>query len=483
MAVSSPHIKRLDPYRLEIFPSYKQGMNASAMIYADQALEAVIEAGAIDQAANTATLPGLAGNALAMPDIHTGYGFPIGGVAAYDAQSGIISPGGVGYDINCGVRLLASSLEKKDIEKKLEALAAGLHSGIPAGLGAGGGLRLGKRDYEAPLIQGAAWAVKNGLGRPEDLVNSESGGAMGGANPHALSRRALERGSGQLGTLGSGNHFLEVQEVEEIFDEEAARAFGIFKGQVTVMLHTGSRGLGHQVCTDFIEVMRSAARRYGIALADPQLAAAPFRSTEGQDYFGAMQAAANYAWANRQALTGLTRDIFSSVFGLGEKALAMDLVYDVAHNIAKLEEHTIGGKKIMVVVHRKGATRAFGPGHADLPAAYASVGQPVIVPGDMGRASYLLAGSAKAMTETFGSTCHGAGRLMSRHEAIRRARGRNIEEELAAKGVWVRSSGRETLGEEMPEAYKDVEAVVNVVSGAGLARKVARFKPLVVIKG
>ena len=481
--MSSPHIKRLDAYRLEILPSYKQGMKASAIIYADQALEAIIEAAALDQAANTATLPGLAGNALAMPDIHTGYGFPIGGVAAYDAQSGIISPGGVGYDINCGVRLLASSLEKKDIEEKLEALAAALHSGIPAGLGAGGGLRLGKRDYEAPLIQGAAWAVKNGLGRPEDLVNSESGGALGGADPHAISKRALERGSGQLGTLGSGNHFLEVQEVEEIFDEEAARAFGIFKGQVTLMIHTGSRGLGHQVCTDFIEVMRGAARRYGIALADPQLAAAPFRSTEGQDYFGAMQAAANYAWANRQALTGLTRDIFSSVFDLGEKALAMDLVYDVAHNIAKLEEHTIGGKKIMVVVHRKGATRAFGPGHADLPAAYSSVGQPVIVPGDMGRASYLLAGSQKAMAETFGSTCHGAGRLLSRHEAIRRARGRNIEEELAAKGVWVRSSGRETLGEEMPEAYKDVEAVVNVVSGAGLARKVARFKPLVVIKG
>lgn len=481
--MSSPHIKRLDAYRLEILPSYKQGMKASAVVYADTALEEIIEAGALDQAANTATLPGLAGNALAMPDIHTGYGFPIGGVAAYEAQSGIISPGGVGYDINCGVRLLASSLEKKDIEKKLEALASGLHSGIPAGLGAGGGLRLGKRDYEAPLIQGAAWAVKNGLGRPEDLVNSESGGAMGGANPHAVSRRALERGSGQLGTLGSGNHFLEVQEVEEVFDAEAARAFGIFKGQVTVMLHTGSRGLGHQVCSDFIEVMRSAARRYGIALADPQLAAAPFRSTEGQDYFGAMQAAANYAWANRQALTGLTRDIFSSVFGLGEKALALDLVYDVAHNIAKLEEHTVGGKKIMVVVHRKGATRAFGPGHADLPAAYSAVGQPVIVPGDMGRASYLLAGSAKAMTETFGSTCHGAGRLLSRHEALRRARGRNIEEELAAKGVWVRSSGRETLGEEMPEAYKDVEAVVNVVTGAGLAGKVARFRPLIVIKG
>ncbi len=483
MSVSSPHIRRLDAYRLEILPSFKQGMNASSIIYADAGIEKFIEAGALDQAANTATLPGLAGNSLAMPDIHTGYGFPIGGVAAFHADSGIISPGGVGYDINCGVRLLASSLEKKDIEKKLEALAAGLYAGIPAGLGAGGGMRLGKRDWEAPLIQGAPWAVKAGLGRPEDLAAAESGGAMSGADPHAVSRRALERGGGQLGTLGSGNHFLEVQEVAEIFDEGTARAFGIFKGQVTVMLHTGSRGLGHQVCTDFIEVMRSAARRYGIALADPQLAAAPFRSTEGQDYFGAMQAAANYAWANRQALTGLTRDIFSSVLGAGEKALAMNLVYDVAHNIAKLEEHTVGGKKMMVVVHRKGATRAFGPGHPELPPAYALTGQPVIIPGDMGRASYLLAGERKAMAETFGSTCHGAGRLMSRGEAIRRARGRNIEEELAAKGVWVRSSGRETLGEEMPEAYKDVEAVVNVVSGAGLARKVARFKPLIVIKG
>ncbi|MBI4352055.1 MAG: RtcB family protein [Elusimicrobia bacterium] len=483
MRAASSHIRRLDPYRLEILPSYKEGMKASAIIYADEELERSIEEAALAQAANTATLPGLSGHALAMPDIHTGYGFPIGGVAAYDAKSGIISPGGVGYDINCGVRLLTSSLEKKELEKKLEALAAGLYAGIPAGLGAGGGLRLGKRDYEAPLIHGAAWAVKNGLGRPEDLLNAESGGAMGGADPHSVSRRALERGSGQLGTLGSGNHFLEVQEVTELFDEETARAFGVFKGQVTVMLHTGSRGLGHQVCSDFIEVMRSAARRYGIALADPQLAAAPFRSTEGQDYFGAMQAAANFAWANRQALTGLTRDIFSSVLGMGEKALAMDLVYDVAHNIAKLEEHAVDGKKIQVVVHRKGATRAFCAGHPELPPAYARTGQPVIVPGDMGRASYLLAGELKAMADTFGSTCHGAGRLMSRHEAIRRARGRNIGEELAAKGVWVRSSGRETLGEEMPEAYKDVEAVVNVVAGAGLARKVAKFKPLIVIKG
>lgn len=483
MPVKNPHIKRLDPYRLEISPSYKQGMNATAVIYADSAIEELIEAEALDQAANIATLPGLAGRVLVMPDIHTGYGFPIGGVAAFDAGNGIISPGGVGYDINCGVRLLATGLERPGIQDKLEALAAALYSRIPAGVGVGGGILLGKRSQESPLIKGAAWAVENGLGRPEDLLNSESGGVMNGADPHAVGKRALERGSGQIGTLGSGNHFLEVQEVTDIFDEAAARGFGLFKGQVTVMLHTGSRGLGHQVCTDFIEVMRGAARRYGIALADQKLAAAPFRSAEGQKYFGAMQAAANYAWANRQALTGLTREIFGAVLGLGERALAMNLVYDVAHNIAKLEEHEVDGKMIKVVVHRKGATRAFGPGHPELPPAYRATGQPVIIPGDMGRCSYLLAGTRKAMSETFGSACHGAGRLMSRHEAVKRARGRDIAQELAGKGVWVRSAGRGTLAEEMPEAYKDVEAVVRVVAETGIARRVARFRPLLVIKG
>jgi tRNA-splicing ligase RtcB len=479
----NPHLRRLDPYRLELLPSFKAGMNASAIIYADAELEKLIEPGALEQTANTATLPGLAGHALAMPDIHSGYGFPIGGVAAFCARDGVISPGGVGYDINCGVRLLSSSLEAKDLGKDLENLAHKLWAGIPAGVGAGGGLRLNRRDQDSPLIDGAAWAVKNGLGRQEDLERAESGGALPGADPRALSLRALERGRDQLGTLGSGNHFLEVQEVTDIYDEDAARAFGVFKGQLTVMLHTGSRGLGHQVCSDFIEVMKDAARRYGIALADPQLAAAPFCSAEGQRYFGAMQAAANYAWANRQALTGLTRAIFEKTFGLGENALGLRLVYDVAHNIAKLEEHEVGGKKVKLVVHRKGATRAFGPGHPELPAAYAAAGQPVIIPGDMGRCSYLLAGAAGAMAHTFGSTCHGAGRVLSRGEATRRARGRRIADELAAKGVWVRSSGRETLSEEMPEAYKDVTAVVGVVTGAGLARKAARFRPLIVIKG
>jgi tRNA-splicing ligase RtcB len=458
-------------------------MHASAIVYADESLEQLLEPAAIEQTANTATLPGLVGRALAMPDIHTGYGFPIGGVAAFDARSGVISPGGVGYDINCGVRLLASNLESRLLKPKLGELAAALHSRVPAGLGVGGGLHLDKREQEAVLIKGAAWAVGRGLGRADDLERAESGGAMRGADPHAVSRRAMERGRSQLGTLGSGNHFMEIQEVTDIFDDEAARAFGLFKGQITLMLHTGSRGLGHQVCGDFIEVMRGSARRYNISLADPQLAAAPFDSEEGRLYFGAMQAAANYAWANRQALTGLAREIFSATLGMGEAALGMRLVYDVAHNIAKLEEHEVGGKKILAVVHRKGATRAFAPGHPELPPAYARTGQPVIIPGDMGRASYLLAGTEKAMRDTFGSACHGAGRLMSRHEAVRLARGRDITEELAAKGVWVRSSGRETLAEEMPEAYKDVEAVVGVITGAGIARKVAKFRPLCVIKG
>lgn len=476
-------IERLDEFRLRIPPSYKPGMNGPAIIYADAAIEKDLEDPALEQAANTATLPGLVGAALAMPDIHSGYGFPIGGVAAFDARDGVISPGGVGYDINCGVRLIATALEAGAAAKRLEDLTHRLYAGIPAGVGAGGGVRLDRRGQKEPLTEGAAWAVKNGLGRPEDLAAAESGGAMPGADPDAVSARALERGRGQLGTLGSGNHFLEVQEVVDVYDEEAARAFGLFKGQLTVMLHTGSRGFGHQVCTDFIEVMRAAAVRYGIALADQQLAAAPFRSTEGQRYFGAMQAAANYAWANRQALTGLTREIFEKSFGMGPRALGMRLVYDVAHNIAKLEEHEVGGKKLTLVVHRKGATRAFGPGHPELPAAYAPYGQPVIIPGDMGRASYLLAGTGGAMAETFGSSCHGAGRLMSRGEAVRRARGRRIADELAAKGIWVRASGRETLSEEMPEAYKDVENVVGVVVGAGIARRVARFRPLAVIKG
>lgn len=479
----SEKIRRLDENRLELSPSFRPGMLSNAIIYADKALEDHLEAEAVQQTANMATLPGIVGPAMAMPDIHTGYGFPIGGVAAFDAAEGVISPGGVGYDINCGIRLLRTNLEKRDVLPKIKDLVDLLYARIPLGVGSEGQIRLNSKDEKELLLKGSLWAVQNGYGLKEDLECTESGGKLDGADPSSISRRAYERGRSQLGTLGSGNHFLEVQYVDEIYDPATAAKLGLFKGQITVMIHTGSRGFGHQVCTDFIDVMRRAAGRYGIRLADGQLAAVPLRSVEGQDYFGAMKAAANYAWANRQALMHWTRKAFSELFGRSERDLGMDLIYDVAHNIAKLEEHTVNGVKRLVLVHRKGATRAFAPGHPELPERYRVTGQPVIIPGDMGRYSYLLRGTDKAMEETFGSACHGAGRLMSRHDAIRRAGGRSITDELAEKGVTVRAAGRSTLAEEMPEAYKDVENVISVMSGAGIAGKVARFRPIGVIKG
>ncbi|MBU2573421.1 MAG: RtcB family protein [Elusimicrobia bacterium] len=476
-------IKRLDANRLELSPSFKPGMFSGAVIYADETLEGLLEPEAIEQTANMATLPGIVGPAMAMPDIHTGYGFPIGGVAAFDAADGVISPGGVGYDINCGVRLLRTNLKRSEVSPKIKELVDLLYARIPLGVGSEGQIRLNSKDEKEILLKGSLWAVQNGYGLKADLECTESGGTLDGADPSVISRRAYERGRRQQGTLGSGNHFLEVQYVDEIYDAGTAEKLGLFKDRITVMIHTGSRGFGHQVCTDFIDVLRRAAARYKIKLADGQLAAAPFRSVEGQDYFGAMKAAANYAWANRQALTHWTRKAFSELFGRSERDLDMALIYDVAHNIAKLEEHTVNGVKKQVLVHRKGATRAFAPGHPDIPLQYREFGQPVIIPGDMGRYSYLLCGTRKAMNETFGSACHGAGRLMSRHEAIRRAGGRSITEELAKKGVIVRAAGRSTLAEEMPQAYKDVENVISVMTGAGIAGKVARFRPMGVIKG
>jgi len=458
-------------------------MFSGAVIYADETLEGLLEPEAIEQTANMATLPGIVGPAMAMPDIHTGYGFPIGGVAAFDAADGVISPGGVGYDINCGVRLLRTNLKRSEVSPKIKELVDLLYARIPLGVGSEGQIRLNSKDEKEILLKGSLWAVQNGYGLKADLECTESGGTLDGADPSVISRRAYERGRRQQGTLGSGNHFLEVQYVDEIYDAGTAEKLGLFKDRITVMIHTGSRGFGHQVCTDFIDVLRRAAARYKIKLADGQLAAAPFRSVEGQDYFGAMKAAANYAWANRQALTHWTRKAFSELFGRSERDLDMALIYDVAHNIAKLEEHTVNGVKKQVLVHRKGATRAFAPGHPDIPLQYREFGQPVIIPGDMGRYSYLLCGTRKAMNETFGSACHGAGRLMSRHEAIRRAGGRSITEELAKKGVIVRAAGRSTLAEEMPQAYKDVENVISVMTGAGIAGKVARFRPMGVIKG
>ena len=481
MAVQA--LKRIDEFRIEIPDTYVPGMKVPGMIYLDAALGAGLEEKAIRQVANVAMLPGIVRVSLAMPDIHMGYGFAIGGVAAFGMEDGVISPGGVGYDINCGVRLLRSNLNAETLGPKLRELLGVLYRDIPSGVGSKGKLRLEPGELEKVMSEGARWAVKKGMGSLTDLERTESGGAMEGADPSLVSLRARERGRSQIGSLGSGNHFLEIQKVAEIYDEQAARKLGFFKGQVTVMIHTGSRGFGHQVCTDFLEVMERAIKKYGISLPDRELACAPVNSKEARDYLGAMRSAANYAWANRHAIMHWTREAFMKVMGMGPVDLGMELVYDVAHNVAKIEEHVMNGRKMKLAVHRKGATRAFPPGHPEIPAIYQETGQPVLVPGDMGRASFVLLGTQKAMEETWGSTCHGAGRMLSRHEAMRRARGRSIDKELEARGIIVMSAGRHTLAEEMPEAYKDISNVVDVVHGAGLSRKVVKLEPMGVVKG
>jgi tRNA-splicing ligase RtcB len=476
-------LKRIDETRLEVPIDYKPGMLVPGIIYVDINLEKNLEVEAVDQVANVAALPGIVKASTAMPDIHTGYGFPIGGVAAFDLKEGIVSPGGVGYDINCGVRLLRSNLGKAELVPKMKELVNTLFSEIPSGVGSKGRIRLGPDDERRIMIKGAEWAVENGLGEQSDLEKMESGGRLEGADPSLVSARAYERGRAQQGTLGSGNHFLEIQFVDQIYDEKAANALGLFEGQITVMIHTGSRGFGHQVCSDFLEVMERAAGKYKIELYDRELACAPFQSQEAQDYLAAMRAAANYAWANRQCIMHWTRETFMKVLSASPRELGMSLIYDVAHNVAKVEDHFVDGKTKKLVVHRKGATRAFPPGHPELPEPYRQLGQPVLIPGDMGRASFVLLGTEKAMQETFGSTCHGAGRLMSRHQAIRKAKGRAIWRELEDKGIIVRSAGRGTLAEEMSEAYKDVSEVVDVVHKAGISKKVARLRPLGVVKG
>ncbi len=476
-------VKRLDEYRIEVPQTYAPGMRVRGIIYLDPRLEPGLEEKAIIQVANVAMLPGIVGASLAMPDIHMGYGFAIGGVAAFSMEEGIISPGGVGYDINCGVRLLKSSLTRGLVAPRLGAVLEALFTEVPSGVGSKGKLRLSRQELEKVMTGGARWAVSEGMGSARDLELIESGGMMEGADPSLISVKAHERGSSQIGSLGSGNHFLEIQYVDEIYDEEGARSLGLFKDQVTVMIHTGSRGFGHQVCTDYLEVMERAVRKYGIELPDRELACAPIGSPEARDYLRAMRAAANYAWANRHAIMHWTRQTFTKAMGMGPEDLKMELVYDVAHNIAKIEEHMVNGKKVKLAVHRKGATRAFAPGHPELPAIYRQTGQPVLVPGDMGRASFVLLGTQGAMEQTWGSTCHGAGRMLSRHEAIRRARGRSIYRELEDKGIIVMSAGRETLAEEMSEAYKDISDVVDVVQGAGISKKVARLRPMGVVKG
>jgi tRNA-splicing ligase RtcB len=473
----------MDDYRVEVPKGFKEGMRTNGIIFIDRNLEQDLDPKSVNQVANVATLPGIVGSSLAMPDIHTGYGFTIGGVAAFDLKNGIISPGGVGYDINCGVRLVRTHFEKKDLKTKIKELIDDFYNTIPTGVGSKGKLRLSAKEHKTVLRKGARWVVEQGFGTSEDLDHTESNGCIDGADPELISDKAYERGKAQLGTLGSGNHFTEIQYVDEIFDEPAASSLGLFKDQITVMIHTGSRGFGHQVCTDFLEVMQRAARKYHFNLPDRELACAPVDSPEAGDYLASMKAAANYAWANRQLIMHWVQESFMKTFNIGPSDAGMSLVYDVAHNIAKVEEHVIDGKRRRLVVHRKGATRAFAPGHKELPEAYRNTGQPVIIPGDMGRASYVLVGTDQGMKESFGSTCHGAGRAMSRHQAIKKAKGRAIWREMEDMGIIVRATGRSTLAEEMPEAYKDVSHVVDVVHHAGLSRKVAKLRPLGVIKG
>jgi tRNA-splicing ligase RtcB len=476
-------LRRLDQWTWELPAT--GGMRVPGRIYADDELiEMVREDQSLTQVANVAHLPGILCCSLAMPDIHFGYGFPIGGVAAFSVEEGVVSPGGVGYDINCGCRLLATDLQATEVQKDLKRLVDQLFRDVPSGVGSSGAIaKLSRKELEQVLVEGAAWAVKRGYGTAADLERTEDRGALPGADPDAVSERAYARGQDQVGTLGSGNHFLELQVVDRIFDQQAAETFGLWEGQLTLMVHCGSRGLGYQICDDYLAVMAEAVRRYHIDLPDRQLACAPVSSPEGRSYLAAMACAANYAWANRQMIMHLVEQALLHALRISPKALGLRLVYDVAHNIAKLETHEVEGRPVAACVHRKGATRAFGPGRAEVPAQYREVGQPVLIPGDMGTASFVCKGTEEAMHRTFGSTCHGAGRVLSRAQALKRARGRAIDRELAAAGIVVRSQGPKTLGEEMPEAYKDVERVVSVMDGAGISPKVARLRPLGVVKG
>lgn len=474
-------LQRLDDFRWRIPRDSAKGMRTDVVVYASRALlEQISGDQSLDQAVNVASLPGIVGPSLAMPDIHQGYGFPIGGVAATDWDTGVVSPGGVGFDINCGVRLLRSSLEAADVRPRLQQLVAALFKRVPCGTGGSGPIALGPADLDSVLVRGSSWLVQQGYGARGDTDRCEAGGALPEADPGAVSPRARQRGQPQLGTLGSGNHFLEVQFVERVHDRVAAQAYGLTEGQVVILIHSGSRGLGHQVCTDAVRDMGRAMQKYGIVVADRQLACVPTRSAEGRAYLGAMRAAANFAWANRQAITHFVRRAFVDVFGTD---VVLDVVYDVCHNIAKRETHDVGGQRREVLVHRKGATRAFPAGHRELPADYRSHGQPVFVPGSMGTASWVLAGESVSMQETFGTACHGAGRRLSRTAAKRGRDVATVARQLEAAGIVARSETRDGLLEEVPEAYKDVDAVIDVVHGAGLARRVARLRPMGVIKG
>ncbi len=473
-------LKKLDKYRYIIPMNHKKGMNIEGMIYASgEMIEQIEKDQTVEQVANVATLPGLVGRSLAMPDAHQGYGFCIGGVAAADAEHGIVSAGGVGFDINCGVRLLASKFNREEIASKLQDLLNQLFRDIPCGTGKKGILNIGKNDLDDVLLHGAQWAVKNGYGTESDIAHIEEYGKIPNANPSLVSNRAKDRGLHQLGTLGSGNHFLEIQCVSEIYEEEVAENFGLHEGQIVVLIHSGSRGLGHQVCTDYLDIMQDGMKKYGIHVIDRQLACVPIKSKEGQDYLQAMASAANFAFANRQMITHWTRQAFERVLGNGD----LRIVYDVCHNIAKFEDHEIDGNKKRVLVHRKGATRAYPKGHPALPDELRAYGQPVLIPGSMGTCSYVLVGTERAMKETFGSSCHGAGRSKSRTQAKKETTAEQLLKEMKDKGILVRGETKQGLTEEKPDAYKDVSQVVEVVHGAGIAKKVAKLIPLAVMKG
>ncbi|MFB3778488.1 MAG: RtcB family protein [Bryobacteraceae bacterium] len=474
-------LEPVDQVRFRIARDERRGMRTGVLIFASHALlEQVRSDLSLEQAMNVASLPGIVGPSLVMPDVHQGYGFPIGGVAAMDFEQGVVSPGGVGFDINCGVRLARTSLAAGEVRPRMKEIVEQIFRDIPCGTGGAGHVRITPKQLEEVLADGAGWAVDNGYGVASDVEFCEERGRLAGADPGHVSGRAKERGLPQLGTVGSGNHFLEIQYVESIHDSEAARVLGIEKDQVVVLIHCGSRGLGHQVCTDYLAEMGAAMKRYGIALPDRQLACVPISSPEGHAYLAAMAAAANFAWANRQVILHLVRGSLRQLFG---KGVQVSLLYDVCHNIAKRERHVVEGKKRDVLVHRKGATRAFPPGHREVPAAYRGIGQPVLIPGSMGTATWILVGAKGAIEESFGSVCHGAGRLMSRTAARRGRDARSELRKLEEAGVVARSESRDGILEEIPEAYKDVDEVIEVVHQAGLARKVARLRPMGVIKG
>ena len=484
MIINGTELKKLSENLWEIPQSGEMRVPGRIYISQKMAEKSLQNDQALQQVINVAHLPGIQKYSLAMPDIHWGYGFPIGGVAATDLDDGVISPGGVGYDINCGVRLATTLLEHNFVKDKIESLISNLFQNIPTGVGSHGAIKkISTKEMKQVLLKGSVWAIENGLGDSSDIDSTEESGTLKNADPDSVSQRAIERGVDQVGTLGSGNHFCEIDVVDEIYDEKTARVFGLFKNQIVVQIHTGSRGLGYQICDDYLKTILNASNAYGYKLPDKQLACAPIKSKEGKDYLSAMQSAANFAWNNRQVIMHLAKKSLLQTFKMTESELGFNLVYDVCHNIAKIEEHIINDELKKVCVHRKGATRAFPPGSKMIPIKYREVGQPVLIPGDMGRYSFVAVGTEKAMHETFGSSCHGAGRNLSRTKAMKDAKGRNLLEELYKRGVVIQASGYKTIAEEMPDAYKDVSEVVNVMHEEGITKKVAKLKPIGVIKG